>query len=343
MSIAPLPLQELLTRAGDLTLEDRRLIVEQAIVILEQAYVHLPAKRARYAVDPVQRLRLLQHRLLQARNLADLGPESAFHAELIEIFTSLRDLHTHYVPPEPYRSHTLFLPFLVEECTRAGRQQYIVSKVATGTDLDPAFVQGVEVTHWNGMPIRRAIERNADHQGGGNLDARMARGLDALTIRTLGRTPLPDEEWIEVTYRTSDDRVHEVRVRWNTYQPLEPSRFAGTRETVATGVRAGDGTLARLAALGVDDQTSTVNLVRRDLFARVRPGGPPASIPRARDRTARRAARPDPPDQHRGRPAPSDLHLPGPGPGRVHRRVPPAHPTAPGGRADRRRPRQRRR
>jgi 5-methylthioadenosine/S-adenosylhomocysteine deaminase len=101
VSIAPLPLQELLDRPGDLTLSDRRLIVEQAILLLEQVYVHLPIKRARYAVDPLQRLRLLEHELQDLRPNEDPGPESSFHEELIEIFTSLRDLHTHYVPPEP--------------------------------------------------------------------------------------------------------------------------------------------------------------------------------------------------------------------------------------------------
>ena len=269
--IAPLSLQELLTRPGDLTLDDRLLIAEQASVVLEQAYVHLPIKRARYAVDPVQRLRLLQHRLQSLGPGDDVGPESAFHAELIEIFASLRDLHTHYAPPEPYRSHTLYLPFLVEECTRDGRLQYIVSKVADGANLDPSFVAGVEVTHWGGVPIRRAIERNAEHQGGGNLDARTARGLDALTIRTLGLSPLPDEDWVDVTYRIASggatDGSGQIRVRWNTYQPLEPSPFAGARRE----------DLARQAVLGIDAQTSTVNLARRDLFARGRQTAPAES------------------------------------------------------------------
>ena len=291
-SIAPLPLGELLERPGDLTLAQRRLIVEQAIVILDQAYVHLPAKRARYACDPVQRLRLLQNRLLQASKVDELGLESTFHAELIEIFTSLRDLHTHYVPPEPYRSHTLFLPFLIEQCTRDGRPQYIVSKVAAEAQLDRTFRPGVEVTHWNGTPIRRAIERNAEHQGGGNRDARMARGLDALTIRTLGRTPLPDEDWIDVTYRTSEGNVSQVRIRWSTYQPLEPPPFADPRQG-GDPAASDDGETARLAALGVDPQTTTVNLVRRDLFTRPRqPALDPSEIPTAFPQALRARIRP---------------------------------------------------
>jgi cytosine/adenosine deaminase-related metal-dependent hydrolase len=266
--IAPLPLPELLTRRGDLTLNDRRVIVEQAIVLLDQVYVHLPMKRARYAVDPLQRLRLLEHRLQDIDSTDQLGPESEFHEELIDIFTSLRDLHTHYVPPEPYRSHTVYLPFLVEECTRDGRLQYVVSKVANGAELDGSFVAGVEVTHWNGIPIGRAIERNADHQGGGNRDARMARGLDALTIRTLGRTAPPDEDWVDMTYRTMLGVEREIRVRWITYQPAEESPFGDTEDALAIAVPAAAGNLGRRAALGLDAQTTTVNLVRRDLFAR---------------------------------------------------------------------------
>jgi cytosine/adenosine deaminase-related metal-dependent hydrolase len=269
VSIAPLPLAELLERDGDLTLADRRLIVQQAIVLLDQAYVHLPMKRARYAVDPIQRLRLMAHRLDALSGADELVPESRFHQELIEIFTALRDLHTHYVPPEPYRSHTVYLPFLVEECTRDGRPQYLVSKVARGADLDPSFVAGVEVTHWNGTPIRRAIERNAENQGGGNQAARMARGLDALTIRTLGRTAPPDEDWVDVAYVTPGGEARQVRTRWNTYQPFEPSPFGDVEQASVAAVPVRSGNRGRLGALGVDVQTSTVNLVRRDLFARM--------------------------------------------------------------------------
>jgi cytosine/adenosine deaminase-related metal-dependent hydrolase len=264
-SIAPLSLEELLGRR-DLTLRERRLVVQQAIVVLEQAYVHLPAKRARYAVDPLQRLRLLEHRLQEVPPGSPLASDSAFHEELIGIFTLLRDLHTHYVPPQPYRSHTLYLPFLIEECTRDGRHQYIVSKVAHGADLAASFTKGVEVTHWNGTPIQRAIERNAENQGGGNRDARMARGLDALTIRALGRTPLPDEDWVNVTYRTGHDEEHEIRARWRTYQPSEPSPFADSHQAGAGGAPSVED-LQRLAALGLDAQTTTVNVVRRDLYA----------------------------------------------------------------------------
>ena len=56
-------LQEFLTTTGGLTVEERRLIVDQALLLIEQFYVHLPLKRAMHAADPVQRLKLLRYRL----------------------------------------------------------------------------------------------------------------------------------------------------------------------------------------------------------------------------------------------------------------------------------------
>jgi hypothetical protein len=78
------------------------------IVLLEGCYAHLPLKRAMHAVDPLQRLRLLRHRLGQ------FVTESSFHAEMNDIFTSLRDLHTNYLLPAPFNRVAAALPFGVK-------------------------------------------------------------------------------------------------------------------------------------------------------------------------------------------------------------------------------------
>ena len=56
-------LATILDSASVLSLDDRLAIVEQGLALMEGFYVHLPLKRAMHAVDPVQRLRLLRHRL----------------------------------------------------------------------------------------------------------------------------------------------------------------------------------------------------------------------------------------------------------------------------------------
>lgn len=55
-----------LESAGVLSLNGRKRLVDQALVLMEQNYVHLPLKEAMHGVDPVQRLRLVKHRLGQA-------------------------------------------------------------------------------------------------------------------------------------------------------------------------------------------------------------------------------------------------------------------------------------
>ena len=50
---------------GTLTQQDRILIVNQAIQMLDNFYVHRPLKEAMHAVRPIQRLRVLLRRLQQ--------------------------------------------------------------------------------------------------------------------------------------------------------------------------------------------------------------------------------------------------------------------------------------
>ncbi|HSJ58872.1 MAG TPA: amidohydrolase family protein, partial [Anaerolineae bacterium] len=63
---------------GLLSVADRRRIVDQALLLLERAYVHLPLKRAMHAIDPIQHLRLLRYRLEQQAE-AGVEPERDFH------------------------------------------------------------------------------------------------------------------------------------------------------------------------------------------------------------------------------------------------------------------------
>src|SRR5713101_6263493 len=82
---AAIGLNQFLAKVEELTPRQRAVVVDQAILLLENFYVHLPLKRAMYAVDPLQRLRLLRHRL------SHLKSDQSFHAEMTDIFTSLRD------------------------------------------------------------------------------------------------------------------------------------------------------------------------------------------------------------------------------------------------------------
>jgi hypothetical protein len=241
-------LPALLATAGELSPEDRLRLIDQALVMIEQVYVHLPLKRAMHAVDPVQRLRLLRLRLA---SLSD----RVFHDELISIYTHLRDLHTNYILPDPYRSRVAFLPFRIEEYFDAGERKYLVTEVSPLV-TDPNFKPGAVPTHWNGVPIDRAVEVNAEREAGSNLAARHAQGLASLTNRWLGMSLPPDEDWVVLRYKDGST-VRESRFDWQALQPGTPA--SGIDPLGARGGAA--------AGLGLDAKTEMQRRVRKQLFS----------------------------------------------------------------------------
>jgi hypothetical protein len=247
------PLRDFMRQAGTLTLAQRRVLVEQAIVLLQRNYVHLDLKTAMHAVNPLQRLRLLQVRLGRQRP-DTMDPEPAFHAEMSQIFHSMRDLHTNYLLPRPYNGVVAFLPFQIEEYYEGGQRRYVVSHLVEGFSAPP-FGVGVEVTHWNGVPIDRAVAVNAARFAGSNPAAQHSRGLQSLTIRPLVIHLPPDEEWVTVSYRAPDGSPQTLRHDWMVVTNL-PS-FTGNPDEVS----------ATAATLGLDLDADEAGRAKTLLFA----------------------------------------------------------------------------
>ena len=164
------------TVEGTLTQQDRILIVNQAIQMLDNFYVHRPLKEAIHAVRPIQRLRVLLRRLQQTTNIpVEEKDELSFHNTLTEVFNSVRDLHTGYQLPRPYRDFIAYLPFEVAHFYEGGQRRYLVTRVAPGYPFArPDFGPGAELLYWNGMAIERAVRRNSDQTAGSN-EARVMR------------------------------------------------------------------------------------------------------------------------------------------------------------------------
>jgi len=238
-------LEQFLASTGTLNASQRKSIVDQAEVMLQSLYVHLPLKKSMHATDPVQRLRLLR------LHLAVLS-ERQFHDEMIDIFTDLRDLHTNYILPSPYATKTAFLPFLLEEFADGTNRKYLVSKMLADF-THPNFKPGVLVTSWSGVPIDRAVDLNAERQAGSNPDARHARGLEALTIRTMAMSAPPDERWVLIGY-LDGTTPRELRLDWQVFEP-EPGPSSG----------GGGGGRAR-ASLGLDLRTELARRAKKTLF-----------------------------------------------------------------------------
>jgi hypothetical protein len=241
-------LRDFLATAGQLTESQQQQIVDQALILLREFYVHLPLKRAMHAVEPLQRLRLLRRRL-------STMSERRFHDEMIDIFTELRDLHTNYVLPFPYRGKTAFLPFLLEEFFEGNVRRFVVSKLIAGF-AHASFNAGVAVNSWNGIPIQRAVELNAELNAGSNSDARLARGLEAMTVRPMAMNLPPDEEFVLIGYTDLANQDQEIRLDWRVFTP-DPSPTGVDPMDMGGGA----------TALGIDFLTEDVRRAKKALFA----------------------------------------------------------------------------
>ncbi|MEL6161253.1 MAG: S41 family peptidase [Cyanobacteria bacterium J06623_5] len=248
-------LPEFLDTVGNLTLEERKQIVEQSLVLMQENFVHLPLKEAMHGIDPIQRLKLVQHRLEQSTPQT-MGSEFQFHRDMIEVFTSIRDLHTNYLLPMPFADKAAFMPFDVEECfDNSGKPHYIASHFVPGFTHEH-FKQGVTITTWNGVPIRRAIEISADQHAGSNLSARHAQGIDGLTVRPLRRSLPPDAMWVIVGYTDLEGVERELKQAWIV---TSLSRNTGSVDANAATEHA--------ACLGLDLQADLIQQIRKMLFA----------------------------------------------------------------------------
>ncbi|MDP9388914.1 MAG: S41 family peptidase [Actinomycetota bacterium] len=224
------------------------MVVDTFLTLIEGLYAHLPLKKAMYGTDPAQRLRLLRQR---SPGLDDV----AFHYELADIVTDLRDAHTRYAGPAALAGHAAMLPFLVEGFGAGRERRYIVSKVVSDRSLvaDARFDAGVELRWWNGVPIDRAVDLHAERETGGRPDARRARALQSLTIRALQYGPPPDEHWVVVGYVDADGAEREVRIDWRVVRPRRPR---------TSGVPTGPAGLAR----AIDPGAEVARQVKKLLF-----------------------------------------------------------------------------
>jgi hypothetical protein len=214
---AGIGVDQFVSQAKALTAQQRARIVDQAMMLLEGFYAHLPLKRAMYAVDPLQSLRRLRQRLPLMKS------DRPFHAEMTSIFASVCDLHTNYVLPAPYNDAQAWLPFKIESYLDRGHRRYIVTKIAPGF-AKSSFRKGVEILYWNGIPIARAVEMAGAQSGANSPAARHAYGLLNLTARPLNAVPPPDEEWVVIRYRTRRGREQEIQFDWVvTKFPIGPA------------------------------------------------------------------------------------------------------------------------
>jgi hypothetical protein len=207
-------------------------VIDTLELVLGGAYCHLHQKRAGYAIDPVQALRLLRRHCVAMS-------DGEFHIALTGLVAGLRDAHTRYVGPGSLRDRVATLGFLVEQYGPYSAPRFVLSRIADNAGIDEStFKPGVELEWWNGIPFHRAVDLYADRETGGRPDARRARALESLTFRALDYGPPPDEHRVDIGYRTRRGAAREIRVPWRVVWPGAPATAVGPRSAASLRVAA---------------------------------------------------------------------------------------------------------
>lgn len=260
-----------------LSTDEKLALIEQAIQILSAHYCHLPHKRVSTGKDPIRALEALRMALALPSQGAEAdeasGPgraaeeELAFHRQLIAIFRGLKDRHFRYRLPDPFPGYIAFLPFLVKHYWSEGRPHVLVHRVSPGLE-HARFAPPVRLTHWNGVPIWRQLERLGDRLEGGNEAAEQALGVARLTTRPLGWFPLPDEDWVTLRFLPVESgegadagRGEEITLPWAVATLPEADVAEARLSDGDSGAQPADCPLR-----AVDDETEKLNCVRRCLY-----------------------------------------------------------------------------
>lgn len=186
---------------------ERRRIIEQVRIVLQDFYVHLQMKDAQYGYDAVRAIDRLEPLV------AELSDQE-FHQSMIQLITRTRDRHLAF-RGRSSNGVSAVLPFQIERCWIDGKESYVVTKIRgeyTPMHLKP----GAIVTHWNGTPIARHIHLSANLFDGGNEPASVARSLEFLSQRPLSRFAWPIESWVVLRFLV-DDKQHEEKFNWEGF------------------------------------------------------------------------------------------------------------------------------
>ena len=248
-------------RSG-LSYSDMATILSQIRGSIHSFYAHLPHKVTSLAIDPIRKLELLKD------DVGLLSSEEEYWFRIFDIFLQLRDRHTFIRRPTVFQSQVAFLPFSVESCWDEGRRKLIVSKVLPSVE-DPHFVPGVEISHWNGQPIRFYVERLSWQTLGANPSARILLALRSLTARPLAFMSPPDEDWVQLTFRDARGDARAIQFAWAVHLSAPGSRVAGFQESAG---------LEAATAVGVDESLLQVNSIYQDLAQAKRPGAPEGDL-----------------------------------------------------------------
>jgi hypothetical protein len=198
--------------------EERKIILDQARVVLGQLYVNRLKKIEDFGsqVDPLPQLDTFEAQYL----IADIN---TFHEQMAKIFNSQRDYHTWYQNPAPFGCYNTVLPFSVAPAKSWGHWVSAVKSIsqkAEVTKFAPELKQlsiGDILLSVDGTDTEVAMAKLKAFNQGANPPALLRGANRLLTYRSQNSLPLPKEDSVTLEFQKANLTRYTVTLPWITF------------------------------------------------------------------------------------------------------------------------------
>jgi len=181
----------------------KKLLVEQALMVMDQLFVHRDIKAQDFgkSTNPVPRLEAILKDVDSIEN-------DKFHAQMSQIFTDVHDLHTNYFAPTPTTCGYSFIPVRFEWVKDGSRDAILVSrKLKLNTDLIKDIKIDDELEELDSKPIFESLKELENISGGANPDAMRMRGVQLLSFRNFMIQAVPKENKVKLKFKGAKDPI----------------------------------------------------------------------------------------------------------------------------------------
>jgi len=206
------------------SLETKNLIVNQALLIMDQFYANREVKLSAFGKDsdPLPLLRALQNKLATIS-------EEEFHQTMLDIFNLQHDIHASYYLPRPYACHRNILPLAFGEVKTRFQNKFVVTSMITDEEmlkLLPNKIKaqlGDELISYNGKSIEQLFLESKKFNPGANTDAMKRIFLSQLSLKIQGTLLAPKVDSVRLELKNIWGKKYALTLPWISRKRLSCS------------------------------------------------------------------------------------------------------------------------
>jgi hypothetical protein len=194
----------------ELTLDEKRTLLDQANLVLSKIYVNKENKTKLYGFNPERDFEELRN------NLESISTED-FHARMLEIFNSAKDYHVNYYLPAPHVCYSASLPIYLY---LSKNNKYIVRKIFNEhLNLAPELGKlslADEILKYDGQTVHQKVLEFSKNVNASTAPSRRRAAEVFTTWRDVSADPLPKNNKVVLQVKKANGEIVNVTLPWIT-------------------------------------------------------------------------------------------------------------------------------